>query len=191
MSTSADEFDYSSTTVPEAALFVAADEPLLVFPSAAAAERYLEAIDVADGVYPAAYGPRGEPYRIGSTGSEVVIERTDEPARPDELKALLIRYLEEAEHSRDLDAPLESLVATVWKIESDFWQEHDPYGDRFSKPVPRSCCVAVALIPATLLYVLIDVDWKELLVIPMMTLLIGGIAALARRKANQLDFRQP
>ena len=58
------DFAYDAATVPPSALFVAADEPLLVFPSVAAAERYLEAIDVENGVYPAAYGPNGELYRI-------------------------------------------------------------------------------------------------------------------------------
>jgi hypothetical protein len=46
-----DEFDHSSAAVPGGALFVAADEPCLVFPSPAAAEQYLEAIDVENGLY--------------------------------------------------------------------------------------------------------------------------------------------
>src|SRR4051812_27052304 len=82
--TNADDFEYISATVPPGALFVAADEPLLVFPSVAAAERFLEATDVENGVYPAAYGPNGEPYRVASLGSRVIIERTGEPNRPAE-----------------------------------------------------------------------------------------------------------
>ena len=188
VSTAASDFDYSSPTVPDAALFVAADEPLLVFPSAKAAERSLEAIDVENGVYSAAYGPKGEPYRIASTGSEVVIERTAGPDAPENLKTLLVQYLHATERPCDPDAPLETLVAAVWKIESDFWQENDPYGDRFSKPVPRSCCVAVVLILATLLYVLITRHWTAIPLVILMTLLIGGIAALAKRKADRLEF---
>lgn len=42
----------------EVRLIVAADEPPLFFSSVDAAEQYLEAIDVEDGVYPAAYGRR-------------------------------------------------------------------------------------------------------------------------------------
>lgn len=61
MATNATDFDYTSPTVPSGALFVAADEPLLIYPSVAAAESHLEAVDVEDGVYPSAYGPNGEP----------------------------------------------------------------------------------------------------------------------------------
>jgi hypothetical protein len=93
MEAATDDFDYGSPTVPERAVFVAADEPLLIYPSGRAAAHDLEAIDVENGVYPAAYGPNGEHYRVGTDGREVVIERSGEPDRPDELKALLLRYL--------------------------------------------------------------------------------------------------
>jgi hypothetical protein len=153
VTTTANDFDYSSPTVPDAALFVAADEPLLVFPSARAAEQYLEAIDVDNGVYPAAYGPRGEPYRILSAGKGVLIEGTGEPYKPDELKALLVRYLAGSHGSADGTASLESLVARVWKIESEFWQEHDPYGDRFGSRIPVWGCLAIVLGLAMVLYI--------------------------------------
>lgn len=94
------DFDYSSTTVPPGALFVAADEPLQIYPSVAAVERHLEAIDVEDGVYPVAYGPNGEPFRIGSEDNRVIIEPTGEPNRPDELRLLLLRYLEATDARR-------------------------------------------------------------------------------------------
>jgi hypothetical protein len=64
VSTGSNDFDYESPTVPERALFVAADEPLLIFPSIIAAERWLEAIDVENGVYPAAFGPNGSLLRL-------------------------------------------------------------------------------------------------------------------------------
>jgi hypothetical protein len=118
--------------VPDGALFVAADEPLLVFPSVRAAEAWLDAIDVENGVYPAAYGPNGEAFSIGSERNRVIIEPTGAPNRPDELKALLLRYLEASGRSADASLNFHELVATVWAIERHFWQEHDPYDDRFA-----------------------------------------------------------
>ena len=100
MATDATDFDYDSATVPPGALFVAADEPLLVYPSMAAAERHLEATDVKNGVYPVAYGPNGEPYRIASEGDCVIIEATGEPSKPDEFRLLLLRYLEATDRAR-------------------------------------------------------------------------------------------
>ena len=146
------DFDYESETVSPGALFVAADEPLLVFPSVAAAERGLEAIDVEDGVYPAAYGPNGEPYRIRSEGNRVIIEPTGEPNRPDELNLLLLRFLEATGRTPDVTATLGDLVATVWASERDFWQEHDPFGDRFSTPISPWGCIAFVLLVAVVLY---------------------------------------
>ena len=155
MASRADEFDYSSERVPEAVLFVTADEPLLVFPSVAAAERYLEAIDVENGVYPAAYGPHGEPHRIGSDGSQVFIERIDGPDRPDELKALLLRCLGGRGRPADPAAPLDTLVAEAWAIESEFWREHDPFGERFGTRISFWSCAALLLVVAAALYVLV------------------------------------
>ncbi len=151
MSTAAHEFDYASPTVPEGALFVAADEPLLIFPSAKAAEAWLEPYDVEDGVYPIAYGPNGEPFRIGSRNGRVLIERTGASNKPDELKILLVRYLEA------IDQPTASmtfheLVATAWAIESAFWQEHDPYGERFGTRIPFWGCVIFIIVIAASLY---------------------------------------
>jgi hypothetical protein len=74
-------------------LIVAADEPALFFSSVEDAEGYLEAIDVENGVYTAAYGPGGEPYRISIEGDNVVISSTGGPPQPDKLKALLLLYL--------------------------------------------------------------------------------------------------
>ena len=150
--TDAIDFDYASATVAPGALFVAADEPLLVYPSVAAAERDLEAIDVENGVYPAAYGPNGKPYRIRSEGNRVIIEPTGEPNRPDELSLLLLRYLEATGRTPDAAATFGDLVATVWAIERDFWQEHDPYGDRFSTRIPPWGCIAFVVLVAVILY---------------------------------------
>lgn len=152
MTTTANDSDYGSTTVPEGALFVAADEPLLVYPSVSAAEQDLEAIDVRNGIYPIAFGPNGEPYRVDCGGNEVFIERTGEPNRPDELKALLLRYLEGRDRAADAAASLDNLLAEVWKIESDFWQEHDPYGERFGTRIPLWGCAVGVLGVAAALY---------------------------------------
>jgi hypothetical protein len=115
------DLSYASPKVPPGALFVAADEPLLIFPSVAAAESDLEAIDVEDGVYPAAYGPNGEPYRIRSEGNRVIIERTGEPNTPNELRALILRYLEALGRAPEPTATFDDLVAAAWAAESG-WQ---------------------------------------------------------------------
>ena len=152
MASHAADFSSASPTVPPGALFVAADEPLLIYPSVVAAERDLEAIDVEDGVYPAAYGPHGEPYRIGSEGNRVIIERTGEPNKPDELRALIMRYLGALGRAPEATATFEDLVATAWAIDSDFWQEHDPYGDRFGTRISLWACLALLLVVAVALY---------------------------------------
>ena len=52
-------------------LIVAADEPAIFFASVQHAERWVEAIDVEDGVYSAGFGPNGEPYAIRTDGTWV------------------------------------------------------------------------------------------------------------------------
>jgi hypothetical protein len=148
-----DQLDYGSATVPEGALFVAADEPLLIYPSVRAAERELEVIDVENGVYPAAYGLNGEPYGIGTDGPRVVIEPTGGPDKPDELKGLLRRYLQ-ANGSAPAEADsLAALAAEAWRIECEFWREHDPYRERSGSRILRWGCMAVVAALAVLLYV--------------------------------------
>ena len=151
MTTNASDYDYTAT-VPPGALFVAADEPLLIYPSVTAAERHLEAIDAEDGVYPVAYGPKGEPFRISSEGNRVIIEPTGEPNRPDELGLLLVRYLEATGRAPDATATFDDLVAEVWAVESDFWKEHDPFGDRFATRIPPWGCMAFVVVVAIVLY---------------------------------------
>ncbi|HEV2746111.1 MAG TPA: hypothetical protein VGW34_02290 [Allosphingosinicella sp.] len=142
------DFDYGSPTVPEGALFVAADEPLLIFPCARAAEAHLEAIDVADGVYPAAYGPNGEHYRIRTSGQQVVIERSGEPDRPDELKALLLRYLQAVARAPSDMESLAELSNQAWRI------EHDHYGNRFRSRMPWWGWMSIMAGVAAILYLL-------------------------------------
>jgi hypothetical protein len=71
-------------------LIVAADEPALFYTSIEAAETDLEWIDVEDGVYPIAYDPDGNVYRLRTEGQRVVIERdAKSPPDPMGLNALL------------------------------------------------------------------------------------------------------
>ena len=189
MSIGASDFDYGSATVPDGALFVAADEPLLVFPSVSAAERYIEAVDVENGVYRAAYGPKGEPFRVGNARKRVIIEPTGEPNRPDELRALLLRYLASTGQTFEHGAPTSELLQQVWRWESEFWQENDPYGDRFSKPIPGWCCFTLVAIPAALLFVLVTKFRAPLIGILIAALILWPVGVLAKRRADQIDFR--
>ena len=188
MSSAADDFDYSSATVPDGALFVAADEPLLVFPSVRAAERYIEVVDV-EKVYGAAFGPDGQPYRVGRSQKRVIIEPTGEPNRPEELRILLLRYLQSAGQAFEDDAPTSELVQQVWRRESEFWQENDPDGERFSKPLPGWCCFALLVIPAALLFVLIRYFRDALIGFLAAALILWPVGVLAKRRADKTDFR--
>ena len=175
--------------MPEGALFVAADEPLLVFPSVKAAERWIEPIDVENGVYPAAYGPRGEFYRIESVRKRVIIEPTGEPNRPEDLRVLLLRSLHSSGQTFEDDAPIEELVQQVWRWESEFWQENDPYGDRFSKPLPGWCCLALLAVPTALLFAFVTRVRAPLIGILIAALILWPVGVLAKRRADQTDFR--
>lgn len=94
-------------------LIVAADEPALLFSSVKAAEGYLEAVDVRNGVYTAAYGPAGEPFSITAVGDHVVIRQsTDEPL-PNQLVQLLQKLLPSEERSDDLAVLLGHLSSHV------------------------------------------------------------------------------
>jgi hypothetical protein len=92
------------------ALIIAADEPALFYASVKDAESDLEAIDVRDGVYTAAFGPNGEPYRIGTEGERVVIRATGEVPQPEKLKALLNFYFESTGRKATEDASLSELL---------------------------------------------------------------------------------
>jgi hypothetical protein len=92
-------------------LFVEADEPLLIFPSTAAAEHYLEVQDVRAGIYPRAYGPLGDVHDVIARGSRVVIQQSGAPPKPNDLKLLLSRYLEMLGEPASKEADLATLVA--------------------------------------------------------------------------------
>ncbi|MEO8547165.1 MAG: hypothetical protein ABI422_02235 [Sphingomicrobium sp.] len=147
-----DDVSYESSIVPPGAVFVAADAPLLVFPSVMAAKNSLEAIDVVEGVYPAAYGPNGEPYCISCEGNRVLIEHTGGSNRPDDLKALLLQYLEACEDPADAMQPLDELVAIAWSIERNFWLRNNPFGGRSGARIPIRAYIAIALVLGALWY---------------------------------------
>jgi hypothetical protein len=147
-----DDFSYESPTAPPGALFVEGDEPLLIFPSVSAAKRYIEAPDVADGIYRAAYGPNGEPYRVSSDGNRVMIERTDGPESPYALKLLLLRYLEACGDPADATQSLEELVSAAWSMERDFWLANDPHNHRFANRLPIWGCIGVVGAICIILY---------------------------------------
>ncbi|MDR6533145.1 hypothetical protein J2800_003906 [Caulobacter rhizosphaerae] len=79
--------------MPPIELIVEADEPALFFSSVGGAEAYLEAIDVRDGVYPVAYGPDGQVFKLEAIGDRVRIASVEGSKAPDDLRALLLRYL--------------------------------------------------------------------------------------------------
>lgn len=94
-------------------LIVAADEPALFYSSVSQAEMDLEAIDVRDGVYPVGYGPDGQVFRLEAIGDRVRISQVEGlPPKPDDLRALLLRYLSATGvHDVEEAEPLGSLLA--------------------------------------------------------------------------------
>lgn len=94
-------------------LIVAADEPALFYSSVSQAEMDLEAVDVRDGVYPVGYGPDGQIFKLEAMGDRVRISQVEGlPPKPDELRALLLRYLSATGvHDVDEAEPLGSLLA--------------------------------------------------------------------------------
>ncbi|GAA0202247.1 hypothetical protein QOZ96_001512 [Brevundimonas nasdae] len=75
-------------------LVVAADEPTLFYSSVQQAETHLEAIDVRNGVYPVAYGPAGQVFKLEAIGDRVRIAQVEGLSpKPDDLRALLLLYL--------------------------------------------------------------------------------------------------
>ena len=93
-------------------LILAADEPAIFYSSVETAEQWMEPIDVLNGTYKAAYGPAGEPYQIEADDKGVFLTRiADEPNRPDELKALLLRYFDAIGERVDPDEDLVVMLA--------------------------------------------------------------------------------
>jgi hypothetical protein len=177
VNSSPDESDSDLSPVPPGVLFVAADEPLLIYSSVAEAECSLEGIDVEAGVYWAAYGPNGESYRVGSNGRSVIIELTGGPNEPEQLRALLSRYLETIGRAPDISASLEDLVASAWATY------------RPSKPLEGWCCFSLFAILVGLLFLLVPKLREPLTGILIALLILWPVGVLAKRRADQTDFR--
>ncbi|WP_394652721.1 hypothetical protein [uncultured Sphingomonas sp.] len=122
-------------------LFVESDEPLLVFPSIAVAESWLEAVDVNSRLYPRAFDATGQQFSIIAIDDMVTINKIDAPPDVEGLKDLLRRALAQVGDVRSDDASIDELVAAA----EAFWQELDPYGERFSKPIPWWCLILIAI----------------------------------------------
>ena len=137
--------DHKSALVPDGAMFVDAGEALLIFPSLAQAAISLDPNDVTEGMHPLAYGPNGEPHFVRCEGGRVVVERTGQPNRPDELKSLLLRHLEACEDPADATQPLEELVAIAWSIERDYRVRCGPDANRFGTRVSVLSITGIAL----------------------------------------------
>ncbi len=140
------DLDHSLATVQAGAIFIAADEPLLVYPSVAAAEADLEAIDVKNGAYSAAFGPLGEPFIISAYDDCVVIEPVSKPKMPEQFKALLMEYLDATGKPADPTESLASLVNKVWKANNySRWSR-----DRRRKRLGLMCVMTFAILAAAL-----------------------------------------
>lgn len=96
--------------MPQVKLIVAADEPAIFFASLQDAESWMEAMDVEDGVYSAAFGPNGEPYTVSTDGTRVNIEETGEAPQPEALKALLLKYFDALGEKPSADLELAALL---------------------------------------------------------------------------------
>lgn len=93
-------------------LIVEADEPALFFSSPEAAELYMEATDVENGVYKAAYDSEGNPYTISAVDELVVIRpAVGQPSEANNLRLLLLRFLSAVNVPVSPDENLSDLVA--------------------------------------------------------------------------------
>lgn len=96
--------------MPQVKLIVAADEPAIFFASVQDAESWMEAIDVEDGVYSAAFGPNGETYTVSTDGTRVHIEETGGAPQPEALMALLRKYFDALGEMQSADLELPALL---------------------------------------------------------------------------------
>ena len=110
----------SDDAVPSTIIFVEAGEALLMYasPDAAAACPHLAKFE--DKAALIAYGRRGEPFLARHAGGRLSFGRTEEQARPEALKELLLCYFEACEDPADADEPLDELVERAWTIECDY-----------------------------------------------------------------------
>ena len=136
-------------------IFVEADEPLLVFSSIELAQTALEAEDVLNGTYPRAFDAVGNPFIIEASRGRVQIRPTGEAADLESLKALLQRYLAAIGEPAAPESDLSTLAWIVEAKDHAFWEEHDPFGDRFSKAFPLWGCALLLAALTGALYLLL------------------------------------
>lgn len=75
-------------------MIVVADEPALFFSSLSAAERWIEAVDVEEGIYPRAYDRNGVVYDVLPHGQGgLIVPRRDKQTDGDGLRSVLTRFL--------------------------------------------------------------------------------------------------
>ena len=187
------DFSYEAEKAPSGVLFVAGYEVSPVYPSAAAAERALNPTYAENGRYPVAFGRNGERYSVEREGRGVRIQPTGEADTPEELRLLLLRHCEESRHAVDESISLPELVEEVWRSDSEFWRINDPYGERFWRDfdLPWWGCLGTPLVVGALLYgFLIAHDWRVAALLVAEVAFMLGVAELARRKADKMDFRR-
>jgi hypothetical protein len=110
----------SCDPVPSTLIFVEAGDALLMYASPDAATSCPHLAKFEERAALIAYGSCGEPYRVHHAGGRLAFEKSDQPARPDALKQLLLCYFEACEDPADADEPLDELVARAWTIECDY-----------------------------------------------------------------------
>jgi len=188
-----DDFSYVSPTVPAGAIFVAGgDSASAVYPSVAAAERVLNPIYAENGGYSAAYGPQGQRYSVSRKGRKASIQPSGEPDTPEDLRRLLFEYLKAAQQPVDEARTTPELAAQVWQLESEFWNVHDPDGERFAPRVeiPAWGCLGFLLLLGAVIYGFTTRDWIGVALIVTLSLYGLGMGLIARRKADKIDYRR-
>lgn len=145
------EVNYESPTVPPQALFVECTDPLRLFPSVDVAENALERMGLESGDCSRAYGPKGEMFHIRMENGRVRIEPSGEPARPDELKNLLLHYFECCEDPWDPTDELNCLVQEAWSIERDYWLRSSSDDD--PRRIPAWALVPLAILLGIIVYI--------------------------------------
>jgi hypothetical protein len=141
----------STEPVPPGLIFVESDDALLIYASADAAAQcpHLEELESEAALI--AYGSAGEPYQVQQRDG-ISFVKLDEPARPNELKALLLRYFEACEDPADADEPLEELVERAWTIECGYRERCGPDGEIERRKMPAWGYLALIGVPALILY---------------------------------------
>jgi hypothetical protein len=138
--------------LPPGLIFVDAGETLLMYQSPAAAADCPHLADAEQDAAPVAYGPNGDVYRVTRVGGRLDFDATGEPARPDELKALLLRYFEACEDPADADEPLDELVERAWTNECNYRLRCGSDEEIQRRRMPLWGYLVLIAVPAAILY---------------------------------------